>query len=278
MACFPERIRAELASLQSELLEIRMRADRPMELVSGSGRFFIDQTIDKDTLRGIALNMMDHSYYARETELSKGYFTMTGGWRIGVCGSFVRREDGSILLQSIGSLCVRVAREVRGCAEILVNEMMRTGTLQSALILSGPGFGKTTMLRDAARLLSERGQAVAIVDERHELAACRDGIPMMNVGERTDVIDGCDKHIAMRMLIRAMAPRVIIADEIGSEEDIREIRFAVRRGVSVLTSAHASSMEDFRRGELHELLEEQVFSTIVLLSGAPGRIERIWRF
>lgn len=278
LVCFPEKMREELISRKEGLREIRVRAKQPLELVSDSGRSITGPEIDAETLRSIALNMMEHSYYAREPELSQGYFTMTCGWRVGVCGSFTRHEDGRISLRSIGSICIRVAREVQGCAQALVNEMMRSGDIQSALILSRPGFGKTTMLRDAARMLSEQGQAVAIADERHELAACRDGIPMLNVGQRTDVIDGCDKHAAMRMLVRSMAPRIIITDEIGSKDDIREIRYAARRGVSVLTSAHASSMEDLQRGELRPLLDEKVFSTIVLLDGEPGRIERIWRF
>lgn len=278
LTCFPQQLRKAILPFADELHEIRVRADKPLELSCGLRRFFTDAVVDGDTLRAITLNMMEHSYYTRENELSRGFFTMGTGWRVGVCGSFVRRTDGSVSLQSIGSICIRVAREVYGCAEKLVDEIMHSGAPESTLIISRPGMGKTTMLRDAARLLSERGQTVAIADERHELAACRDGIPVLNVGRRTDVIDGCDKQTAMRMLIRTMAPRVIVADEIGNAGDIQEVRYAARRGVAVLTSAHAASMADLKQGELRELLEANVFAIVALLDGVPGRIERIWRF
>lgn len=228
-------------------------------------------------LEKIALAMMEYSFYAREAELSQGFFTLRNGCRAGVCGEFRRSASGGCMLASIGSLCIRIAREVRGCAEALTKAMLEGGRPVNTLLLSRPGMGKTTLLRDAARLLSGAGYAVGIADERHEIAACVKGVPTMDVGERTDVADGLTKAAALEMLMRTMSPEILITDEVGSEEDIRAIREAARRGAAILTSAHAGSMADLEYAPLDRLACAGIFALIVLLDGKPGEISEIRR-
>lgn len=276
--CLPDEISEIAAEKETDLRELRLRAGKRTELVHTNGREFIGCAINAELLRKAVLRMMDYSFYAREDELAQGYFTMKNGFRVGVCGSFYRSEDGTCGIRSIGSACIRIAREIPGCATQLVNEMTSSGTVENALIISRPGFGKTTMLRDAARLLSECGYEVAIADERHEIAACHNGIPTLNVGERTDVMDGCAKYTAMGMMVRSMAPHVLIADEIGCEQDITAIMDASTRGVAVLSTAHAACLEDLEKGPLRRIMRENIFQTVVLLDESPGTISEIRHF
>lgn len=270
-ACLPETLRAELLKNQEGLTEVRLRGGRRMQLVYGGSDRFIGEPTDVVTIRRIALKLMDQSYHTHENELSEGFFTMRSGCRVGVCGSYMRSEKSNTL-HHIGSMCVRIAREVCGSADELITEMLKCGRAQNTLILSRPGMGKTTILRDAARQLSEIGYRIAIADERHEIAACRDGLPLMNVGERTDVLDGIAKAKAMEMLLRSMAPQIIIADEIGNADDAGAIRELVRRGVIILTTAHASGFDALKSGMLSGLIQDGLFSIVVLLDESPGRI------
>jgi len=263
-------------SSEPDLLEIRVRAETPVQLVTQHKRYFTGGNIERDALKSMILRMMDHSYYAKESELSEGYFTIRGGCRVGVCGTYSKREDGSFFLRAIGSLCIRIAREIPGCAEEVVRETTSCG-LKNTLIISPPGMGKTTLLRDTARIMSEMGYAVGIADERNEIAACINGVPSLNVGTGTDVIDGLPKQAAMERIIRTMAPHVLITDEIGGRGDVQAIREAVCRGVAVIASAHASSVDQLREGALSELMREKLFQRVILLGGAPGRIAEIWR-
>ena len=196
---------------------------------------------------------------------------MKNGCRVGVGGSFVFSDDGKYRLKAIGSLCIRIAGEAIGCAGKLVDELLKDGPTNT-LVLSGPGCGKTTLLRDAARILSRNGYRVGIADERHEIAACIDGKPSFDVGPRCDIVDGCPKAMAMEILIRSLNPQVIITDELGNAHDVYAIREAARMGVTVIASAHASEIEVFEKGRMGTLLKEGLFPLVALLDNMPGRI------
>ena len=275
---FPKELSEVIAAESGALTEIRLRARRPVQLVSGSTDRFCGEPISGPQLHRMLMAMMEHSYYAREEELAQGYFTMLNGCRVGVCGAYSIGDSGRVAMRAIGSACIRIAREVRGCGEEAVKELLSNGGPRSAILLSRPGMGKTTILRDAARLLSNHGLSVGIADERHEIAACRDGVPTMDVGERTDVADGCPKHLAMDRLIRSMSPRVIVTDELGDARDVEAVREAARRGAAVLTSVHGGSFDRLRHGAVGELISEGLFSTVFLLDGAPGRIAAVRHF
>ena len=275
LRCLPKDAADAARGAKETLTELRLRADRPAQLCSAEGDRFLDAPISAQELREIAVRLMEHSYYAREDELAQGFFTLSEGSRAGVSGTYVSRGGEVLSLREIGSLCIRFAREMPGCAQKLTQLIAPDANLRSALVVSPPGLGKTTMLRDAARLLSEAGWNVGIADERHELAACLRGVPTLNVGPRTDVADGCPKAQGMERLLRSMAPDVLITDELGPE-DVKAVSLALHRGVAVLASCHARTADEVLRGFAGPLLGEGGFERIVLLGGAPGHIAE-WR-
>lgn len=270
----PEIAAREMLRRKETLSEIRIRSGNMLQLVSPEEDAFFGPAIDGRLFQKILMCLMEHSYYAREDELAQGFFTMRDGCRVGVSGSYVSNGSGWEM-RAIGSMCIRIAREVPGCGTELVARMSEGGKLRSALLVSRPGMGKTTMLRDAARLLSDGGVAVGIADERHEIAACRDGVPTLSVGIRTDVADGCPKCLTMEQLIRTMAPKVIVTDEIGGKRDAEAVREAMRRGVAVLASVHGESLAGASAGIAGKMMGEGLFSLAVLLDGKPGRIAEV---
>ncbi|MEE1200492.1 MAG: ATPase, T2SS/T4P/T4SS family [Christensenellales bacterium] len=260
---------------REEITEIRIRTNHPVQLVFGREDGFYGPALSHAQVRKMALEMMEYSYHTREAELSEGYFTMRDGCRVGVCGTYAFTEGGGVRMRVISSMCVRIAREIRGCGVPVAERLLREG-MANILITSRPGFGKTTLLRDVARLLSENGISVGIADERHEIAACVDGIPSFDVGPRTDIADGCPKCKAMIRMIRSMSPHVIVTDEIGDEGDIAAVMEATKRGVFVLTSVHAATRDGLETGPVGELVRQGVFSHIYILDKQPGRIEEVW--
>ncbi|MBR1820315.1 MAG: stage III sporulation protein AA [Clostridia bacterium] len=274
MKLLPDAAARALEAHRSVATEVRLRANRPAQLAWPEGGALVGPPIDALQLREILSALMDYSLYAHEAELAQGYFTMDDGSRVGVCGRFAR-TDGE-RLTDISSACVRVARAMPGCADALVEMIDAQVSLRSALLLSPPGMGKTTLLRDIARQLSEAGRCVGLADERHELAACRMGVPTLDVGPRTDVLDGCPRPQAIRHLIRSMAPSVIIADEIGGEGDAEALADAARCGVAIVASAHAESIEAaLARPWLRGVVECGALRLAVLLGSQPGGIREI---
>lgn len=265
------RIDKRIALFWDELSEIRVRAGKPARCRLLNGSEIEGAVTEPSSVQALAQMLMENSVYACEDELRQAYFTAAEGCRVGVCGKLICSGGKILSMSAIGSLCIRLPREIKGCAKDLLPHVNA-----NLLILSPPGLGKTTLLRDLARLASDGGMNVAVADERGELAACREGVPQLDLGCRTDVMDGCPKAKAIPMLIRACAPDLIIADEIGSEGDAQALRDAVCCGVRVAASAHAGSIEDaFRRKAIQSLFEDKLFGTLVLLGGAPGRIAQI---
>lgn len=261
-----------------DVTELRLRLERPMQLHLLGGGKKSGNVIDEDAFRRILNRLMNNSMYACERELQQGYFTSEGGCRVGICGKIVAGHDGIDCLGSIGSACIRFPRQVHGCASPIAERMLERGKgLRSVLILSPPGLGKTTLLRDLARQVSECGHSVCIADERREIAACVQGVPQLDVGPCSDVMDGLQKAIAVPMLLRACAPELIVVDELGGEEDVRAVLDAHRCGVRIAATAHAGSMRlAFARPGFAHLLREQVFDLCALLGPEPGKIEAIY--
>ena len=271
----PPVVSGRLSELRGVVTEIRLRAGGKVQLVCSDRDVFVGEALTTEALRRILSALMEHSLYTRESELATGFFTMEDGSRVGVCGRRYQTQDG-YRLGEIGSACIRIARPVRGCACDLLKAITEERRVHSALLLSPPGLGKTTMLRDAARLLSERGYNVGVADERHELAACCQGVPTMELGPRTDVMDGCPKQEAIRQLLRSMAPDVIVADEISGKQDARALADATRCGVPVVASAHADSLESAAlRPSLRAVLESGAMELAVILGKRPDNIEKI---
>ncbi len=240
-------------------LEVRIAAGRPVCVRTVGGDLWPDAAgrpgpperalvaTPEDIDRTVQL-VTRGSVYAWEEELGRGFCTLPGGHRVGLAGR-IRWGNGAVAGQKdFGSVNLRVARAVLGCAAGVLRSVVGPGGVRSTLVYGAPGSGKTTLLRDLARLLSTgeagRGWRVVIADERSELAAAVGGEPQFDVGPRTDVLDGAPKHVALPMLIRSMGPEVAICDEIGGPLDASALEEAARSGVAVIASAHAGSLED----------------------------------
>lgn len=277
-ALLPDAVREITGALPGDLTELRLRAGRPVQLVRLSGEEMKGSGMDASLVRAAAQALAGHSLYAREEELREGFFTMEGGCRVGVCGRMTAEDGRIVSLTHVGSVCVRIAREVKGAADPVMEKLFAAGMPVSALIISPPGMGKTTLLRDAARQLSDgtggrKGVCVGIADERGELAGCIMGEAALDVGRRTDIMDGCPKRVGMRLLVRAMSPEVIVTDELGHPEDAAAVRDAMCCGVKVIASVHAADEEDVQRRLGGELCG--MFDRMIVLGGRVGRIVRI---
>lgn len=259
---------------EEDVTELRIRVGARPLLRFLHGEEAFGRPVSEKTISRILSGLLGHSLYAWEDELGMGYFTLAGGARVGVSGVFCE-EKGRTRLTSVQSMLFRIAREVRGCAERLLNEITEDGKIVNTLILSAPGMGKTTLLRDAARLLSARGMQVGIADERYEIAARRGGRGM-DVGSNTDVASGLSKDKLIMRLIRTMAPQAVLTDEIGTKADARAISEAARMGVYVIATAHANSLEDaMKRRVLRDMLTGGAFGRAVVLEGEIGNIGNV---
>ena len=226
----------------------------------------------------------NYSLYAYENELKQGFITIKGGHRVGMAGQ-VLIENGRVKnLKQISSLNIRVSHEILGCADKLFPYITRNKQMYHTLLISPPKCGKTTMLRDMIRQISDgnkwvKGCTVGVVDERSELAGCYQGIPQNHMGMRTDVLDGCPKADGMLMLIRSMSPQVVAVDEIGAPEDIQAIKYAMHCGCKMIATVHGESMEEIQRKPLfEEMIREQCFERFVVLGNKEniGFIEGIY--
>ncbi|MGN1097696.1 MAG: AAA family ATPase [Clostridia bacterium] len=196
--------------------------------------------------------------YSYQNTLREGFVTLEGGHRVGVCGRLAGGEEGALLEPS--ALCFRIARQIVGAAEKIEKYLWG-----NVLIISPPGCGKTTLLRDAARLMGNRCP-VCIVDERSEIAAVYQGVPQMDVGKYTCVLDGVKKSAGMLTALRSMSPVAIVTDEIGADSDVDAIYSLVNAGVRIITSVHGYGEEDVRRrGRLGQLIDEKIFSAVIVL-------------
>ena len=206
-----------------------------------------------------------HSFYAFEAELAHGYITLPGGHRVGVAGQAVI-ENGTVRSwKHISAINIRVAHSVIGCANEVMPYIANASPLHT-LIIAPPGCGKTTLLRDMIRQLSNSGYTIGLADERSEVAGCFNGIPQNDVGMRTDVIDSCPKAIAMEMLLRAMSPDIIAVDELGGYADIRAVETIANAGIKLLCTAHASEVMDLKKNPAFEkLLQMGIFERYVVL-------------
>ncbi|MGB9809072.1 MAG: stage III sporulation protein AA, partial [Caldanaerobacter sp.] len=224
------------------------------------------------------------SLYAFEEEIKSGYITLKGGYRVGLAGECIVEDKGIKIIKNVSGFNYRVSKEVKGVAEEIIKYLVDSSEeVYNLLIISPPQCGKTTLLRDVARTLSNgfmgvSGKKVCIIDERSEIAGCYNGIPQLDVGIRTDVLDRCPKAHGMIMAIRSMSPQVVVTDEIGREEDIEALRHVLNAGVKIITTVHAKNIEDLKkRPYLKDLVEGKYFERYIILSKrfGAGTIEEI---
>lgn len=300
----PAGLKEKMLNLPDEcypkLEEIRFRTAKPLQLRIGENDYGLNlrtglvenlndsYMVTADDIFRILASISDNSLYAFAEEIRRGFITIPGGHRVGLSGQVILQGNDIHSIKDFSGICFRIAREVKNCAEGLLPQIC-TGsqrTVANTLIISPPRCGKTTILRDLARLLAmgrklAPPQNVVIIDERSEIAGCYRGVPQLDVGPRTDVLDSCPKAMGMMMAIRSLSPQVLITDEIGSREDLQAIQDCVSAGVAVITSIHAQNLDDIKkRPRLNELLSTGVFKTLVVLSrrNGPGKVEEIIRW
>ena len=207
-----------------------------------------------------------------QEEIGQGYLTLEGGHRIGFAGHVIGDEKNKTYYKNINGIMLRIAKERKGCANKVLPFLSREdGRVYNTLVISPPACGKTTFLRDCARQLSDGiegfgGRKVAIIDERMELAAVANGIPQFDIGRRTNVISGCKKEMGFVMAVRSLSPDILIADEIGFQQESRALLYGIYSGCSILCSTHGYSVEEVKeRNSLKELFNESIFSRYVIL-------------
>ncbi len=275
-------------NLLQDLEEIRIRENRPLMVHSQGKDYFVSKDgninfrsegayhISQEDTRKILQLISDYSIYAFDEEIRNGYLTLKGGHRVGMAGKVVLENGFIRTMKYINSFNFRISREIIGSADKIMPYIISGKEICHTLILSPPQMGKTTLLRDIARKISDGfqgfpGMKVGIVDERSEIAGCWHGLPQRKVGIRTDVLDSCPKAAGRMMMIRSMSPKVIITDEIGREEDVTAIREALNAGIKIITSAHAASLQDAcDRPFLSKVLANHTFDQIAVLGDSLG--------
>jgi stage III sporulation protein AA len=229
----------------------------------------------------------NNSLYALEQEFRHGYLTLPGGHRVGFVGEAVLEKGRIKTLKHVSSLNFRLARQLKGCADPLMPYLLRSGSARPyhTLIISPPRCGKTTLLRDIVRQLSNgvdslgfSGTDIGLVDERSELAGCFQGVPQNEIGVRTDVLDNCPKSEGMLLLLRSMSPQVVATDEIGQADDIAVLEEMLNAGIAIITTVHGLNLHEIElRPAWHRILSARVFERYVVLGRTlgPGTIETI---
>lgn len=266
------------------LEEIRIRINRPIEITLKGAPRFLSYIIQPEDAFHLMNKISHFSIYTLEEELKRGYITVSGGHRIGLAGKVILEEGKVKAIRDIASFNIRIAREKVGIAESIVPFLFQ-GRWMHSMIIGPPQTGKTTMLRDLARIISSGDQLnhiaaskVGIVDERSEIAGCVNGVPQLTFGHRLDVLDACPKAEGMMMMIRSMSPDVLIVDEIGRKEDAEAIQEAIHAGIRLIMTTHGTSLEEIRkRPSLRDIIDQGIFQRFIVLSRAsgPGTITHI---
>ena len=262
-------------NLENQIQEIRIRSNNPIILKLRQNDIPVDYIVEQTEVLQTLDKLCENSIYAHKKQIYEGFLTIRGGHRIGISGTAVVEKNEVINLKYITSLNFRIAREIIGCSNHIIGQVLdlRNKTINNTLIVSPPGKGKTTLLRDVIRTISNGipevefpGQTCGVVDERGEIAASYRGIPQNDVGIRTDVIGNISKAKGMKMLIRSMAPQVIACDEIGSKEDVEAIKETMISGVKGIFTMHGKNMEDIEKNkEIYELVETKQIEKIIFI-------------
>lgn len=286
----PNSIKKQLEGFKylDKLQEIRIKVNKPLFLVCNNQEYMVNCISTAEDIKIVLQRVSNYSIYAFEEEIKQGYITIQGGHRVGICGNCVVDKGNVKTIKHISSINIRVAREVIGCSEKILPYIVEEGKVLNTIIISPPKCGKTTILRDLTRNISNgvasidlNGMNVSVIDERSEIGSCYRGIPQMNIGVRTDILDNCPKSEGIIMAIRSMAPQVIVCDEIGTYKDIESVLIALNSGVNLITTIHGFGIEDlYNRPVFKEIIENKVFQRAVVLSNRMGiaTIEYIYNF
>jgi len=253
-----------------DIEEVRINAERNAAAVKNGVLMDTGIFIKREELSGVINSMCRGSLYAMQQSLSQGFITLAGGHRVGICGKCITENGVITHITDISAACIRISRAVYGAADEIMEYLEYRGKLYNSLIISPPGCGKTTVLRDAVRQLGNRYR-VCIADERSEIASLKNGVPAHDIGKYTTVMDSVPKEKGMIMLLRSMSPEIIATDETGSAGEEEAIYRIINAGVKILTTAHGYSERDIlSRRHLGNLVEKGIFERIFILGRKNG--------
>jgi stage III sporulation protein AA len=279
------------ASYKEKVEEIRIRNGSFLTVYSGGKDYFVTKEgklstkleegikIEKSHINKTFQLISNYSVYAFEEEIKNGFITIKGGHRVGIGGKVIYGNNGIETIRNISSLNIRIAREKIGVSNHIIKYLIDPPfTIHNTLIISPPQCGKTTLLRDIVRNLSDgiyldngKGFKIGVVDERSEIAGVYNGIPQNDIGIRTDVLDGCLKSDGIMMLIRSMSPEIIVVDEIGGKRDAEAIQEALKAGIKLIATVHGSTLDEIMsRSSMKELLNEKIFKRYIFLDRSKG--------
>ncbi len=286
-----EKVKVDFCEIQ----EIRIRTGSPLIIVCEGKEYLVGEDgslgvnrnnsyeITQREIRETMEYISNYSLYAFEEELKQGFITIQGGHRVGVAGKIILEKERVKNIRHISFLNIRLAHEIIGCADKVLPYITHKESIYHTLIISPPRCGKTTLLRDLIRQLSDgtrerRGMNVGVVDERSEIGACYQGQPQNDIGYRTDVLDCCPKKDGMMMMVRSMSPEIIAVDEIGYKDDVEALEYVMNSGVKVLATVHGNNMEEIRnKPVLGRMVQEKAFQRYILLSeGQVGKIKAVF--
>lgn len=298
---FSLKLRTILGKLNIEfdkLQEIRLRMNSPLIMIYSNRETFVTEDaklvdsphkaiqITKNEIRETMEYISNYSLYAFEDEIKQGFITINGGHRIGITGKTIIEDDTIKGMKHISFINIRLAHQVKGCADRVLPYLVekQCGGIFHTLIISPPRCGKTTLLRDIIRQLSDGsehlpGMSIGVVDERSEIGACYMGTPQNELGIRTDILDCCPKAKGMMMLIRSMSPQIIAVDEIGSKDDLDAIDYVIGCGCKIIATVHGSSIEDIQnKPTLGDLVKKRLFERYIILSNHTeiGHLDEIY--
>ncbi|MDF2950128.1 MAG: stage sporulation protein [Sedimentibacter sp.] len=279
--------------LGSDTVEIRLRINSPIMIRKVRNEIFLDDNykISKKDIEETVSNLTRNSMHAFEKEIQSGFITIEGGHRVGLGGDCIYENNIFKGFKNITSLNIRIAREFPGCSENYIKYFISSSkNIYNTLIIGPPLSGKTTFIRDLCANLSDgsknstptfEGCDITLIDERGEISAVYNGVPQMYVGCRTDVLSYCMKKEGFLIGIRALSPKVIITDELGSKDDFEILHYALKSGVNIIATAHGFNLEDVKRNlYMKTIVENNFFDRAIILKNSrkPCVIKEVYDF